>query len=62
LPRLAIGSNKKRVDSWKRDGGPSQEGTDDTVEVPERHLASLPAGNQRRGKSENKRYSDWLEL
>ena len=62
LLRLAIGSNKKRVDSRKSDRGPSEEGTDKTVEVPGRHPASLPAGNQRRGKSENERYSDWLEL
>jgi hypothetical protein len=62
LLRLAIRSNKKRVDSRKRDCRPSQEGTDETVEVPERHPASLPAGNQRRDKSENERHSDWLEL
>jgi hypothetical protein len=62
LPRLAIRSNKKRVDSRKRDRGPSPEGTDETVEVPGRHSASLPAGNQRRGKSENERHPDWPEL
>jgi len=62
LLKLPIRSNKKRLDSRKRDRRPSQEGTGETVEVPERHPASLPAGNQRRGKSENERHSDWLEL
>jgi hypothetical protein len=62
LLRLAIRSNKKRVDSRKRDRRPSQEGTDETAEVPGRHPASLPAGNHCRGKSENDRHLDWPEL
>jgi len=62
LLRLAIRSNKKRVDSRKHDRRPSQEGTDETVEVPGRHPASLPAGNHCRGKSENDRHPDWPEL
>src|SRR5262249_37446820 len=62
LLRLAVPSNKKRMDRRQRDSGPRQEGADETVQVPERHRAPLPAGDQRRDKSDDERHPDWLEL
>jgi hypothetical protein len=60
--RLALPSNKKRVHHRQRDCGPSQERAGETIEVPGHHRTTLPAGNQRRNKSDDERHPDWLQL
>jgi hypothetical protein len=62
LLRLAMRSNKKRMDRRQRDRRPGEEGADEPVEVPRRHRSVFPLGNQCWDKTDDERHPDSLKL